>query len=138
MSNKMTNAVKDYFSGFTALLKLPREFGIVQLLNFLDCTAYFSMVTVITLYLTYNVGFDDIWAGSIVGGWTLLISVVVFFIGFFIDAIGIKRAFIIGIGLLVLGRGGLYLTESNDGMLVNAGFTKVEAIGLDQDPKKNL
>ena len=101
----MWKAIKDYFKAFKVLGECPREIWIVYGLTFFDCLAYFTLSYVLIKYLTDNYGFSDVAAGWIYGAWTMLISVVIFFVGAFTDSIGIKRALLVGLVLLVISRG---------------------------------
>lgn len=98
----MFAALKNYFSEFKILAKCPREFWILNLvINFFEMIGWFSFITVLTLYLTQNVGFDDEWTGNLVGFFSLGISVIMFFSGFIIDSIGIKKALFISMAILI-------------------------------------
>lgn len=98
----MWKVVKDYFSEFKVLKKTPREFWTLNLVvNFFEMLAYFSFITILTLYLSQNLGLNDEIAGNIMGYFTLLLSVVMFFSGFIIDSIGIKKALVISMIILI-------------------------------------
>ena len=98
----MWEAVKKYFSEFKVLKETPREFWILNLvINFCEMLAYFSFITVLTLYLTDNIGFDDQWAGNVVGIFTLMITIIIFFSGFIIDSIGVKKALFYSMFMLI-------------------------------------
>jgi proton-dependent oligopeptide transporter, POT family len=98
----MFKALKNYFSEFKVLAVCPREFWILNLvINFFEMIGWFSFITVLTLYLTQNVGFDDEWTGNVVGLFSLGISVIMFFSGFIIDSIGIKKALLISMAILI-------------------------------------
>ncbi len=101
----MLQATKNYFSEFKVLKTASREFWLVNALTFLDGLAYFSMMNVLTLYLTSNCGFSDVSANEWIGIYTLLISVIIFAVGAVCDTIGIKRSFLFGLGLLIISRG---------------------------------
>ena len=98
----MFAALKNYFSEFKVLAVCPREFWILNLvINFFEMIGWFSFITVLTLYLTQNVGFDDEWTGNVVGLFSLGISVIMFFSGFIIDSIGIKKALFLSMAILI-------------------------------------
>ncbi len=98
----MWNEVKKYFSEFKILGQTPREFWILNLvINFFEMLAYFSFITVLTLYLTNNVGLNDEHAGNVMGYFTLFLSLVMFFSGFIIDSIGVKKALFISMVILI-------------------------------------
>ncbi|RJO66091.1 MAG: MFS transporter [Myxococcales bacterium] len=98
----MWETLKNYFSEFKVLKQTPPEFWTLNLVvNFFEMLAYFAFITVLTLYLTENIGFDDVWAGSVTGIFTLAITVIIFFSGFIIDSIGVKKALVYSMVLLI-------------------------------------
>ncbi len=128
----MWQAVKNYFAEFKILKMCPREFWLLNLvINFFEMLAYFSFITVLTLYLTENIGFDDQWTGNLVGLFTLAISIVIFFVGFIIDVIGIKKALVFSMAILIPTRFGIGTTSFledwylNNSLDVNAAKTEI-------------
>ncbi len=98
----MFKALRNYFSEFKVLKVCPRDFWILTfVVNFLEIVAWFGFITILTLYLTQNVGFDDVWSQNLVAGFSLGISVIMFFSGFIIDSIGIKKALFISMAILI-------------------------------------
>jgi len=100
----MINYIKGYFSEFKVLKTASKEFWLVNGINFFDCLAYFSMINVLSLYLTSNIGFSDMDSGAWVGIYTLYITAFIFAVGSIADTIGLKKSFYIGIGILMLSR----------------------------------
>jgi MFS family permease len=100
----MFTAVKDYFSEFKVLKTASKDFWLINGMVFFDALAYFSMMNVITLYLTDNVGFSDLDSGVWVGIFTLYITAFVLGVGSICDTIGIKKSFLIGLSFLILAR----------------------------------
>lgn len=103
----MFRAVIHYFFEFKILKSATKDFWLTNAVQFFDNLAYFSMITVLALYLTTNCGFNDVDSGAWVGIYTLYITAFVFAVGSVCDVIGIRRSFYIGIGLLALSRLGL-------------------------------
>src|SRR6478735_5211753 len=99
-SIRMIKSVSNYFSEFKILKSASRDFWLTNAIQLFDGLAYFSMITVLSLYLTTNCGFNDVDSGAWVGIYTLYITAFVFAVGSICDVIGIKRSFYIGIGLL--------------------------------------
>jgi len=100
----MFQAVTNYFSEFKVLKSASRDFWLTNAIQFFDGLAYFSMITMLALYLTDNCGFNDIDSGAWVGIFTLYITAFVFAVGSICDTIGIKRSLFIGLGLLAISR----------------------------------
>ncbi len=98
----MWKAVTKYFSEFKVLKNTPYEFWVLNLvINFFEMLAYFAFITVLTLYLTDNIGLNDQQAGNMMGYFTLLITIIIFFAGFIIDSIGVKKALLISMAILI-------------------------------------
>lgn len=108
----MINAITNYFSEFKVLKNASRDFWLTNAIQFFDGLAYFSMITVLTLYLTTNCGFNDVDSGAWVAIYTLYITAFVFAVGSICDVIGIKKSYLIGIGLLAIARLGLGLVPT--------------------------
>ncbi len=98
----IVEGLKNYFSEFKILKHTPREFWNLNLvINFFEMLAYFSFITVLAMYLSENVGFDDQWAGNVVGIFSFMITIIIFFSGPIIDSIGVKKALLYSMLLLI-------------------------------------
>lgn len=109
MNGNLLKGISGYFSEFRILKHASRDFWLTNAIQFFDGLAYFSMINVITLYLTTNCGFSDVDSGVWVGIFTLYITAFMFAVGSVCDVIGVRRSFFIGVGLLALSRLGLGL-----------------------------
>ncbi|MCM2322845.1 MAG: MFS transporter [Oligoflexia bacterium] len=103
----MLAAAKNYFSEFKVLRTVTKEFWLTNAIIFFDSLAYFSMMNVLTLYLTSNCGFSDVESGAWTGIFSLYITAFIFAVGSICDSIGVKRSFYIGIVMLIGSRLGL-------------------------------
>lgn len=103
----MLKAVRAYFSEFGVLRTATRDFWVVNIIQFLESLAYFSMINVMTLYLTTNCGFSDIDSGAWVAIYTLYVTAFVLGIGSIIDVIGLRRSFLVAAGFLMVARLGM-------------------------------
>lgn len=102
-----------YFRDFKVLKECPPRYWGVQLINFLDCLAYFSITIVITLYLSKQFGLSDEQAGYVVMLFGIVTSVTILFIGPVTDWLGIRKSMLVAlIGKLILplALGGLAFT----------------------------
>ena len=84
--------ILDYFRSFKVLKETPREFWGMQGINFLDCTAYFSLLTVVTLFLSQEIGLSDTNAGYVVTLFTSLMTILLLFSGVMTDVLGIRKS----------------------------------------------
>ena len=103
----MLNKVVNYFAEFKVLKTASRDFWLTNAIQFMDGLAYFSMINIITLYLSLNCGFNDMQSGAWVGIFTLYVTAFVLGVGSICDAIGLRKAFFIAAGLLTVARAGM-------------------------------
>jgi proton-dependent oligopeptide transporter, POT family len=106
--------ISRYFSEFKVLKGVSRDFWLTNAIQFVDCLAYFSMITPLTLYLTTNCGFNDVDSGAWVGIFTLFITAFVFAVGSICDVINIRKSLFIGAGVLLVSRLLLALAPTQD------------------------
>lgn len=83
--------------------KFPREFWTANFVELLERAAYYAMFISITLYLTYVVGFDDIWAAWLGGVFSAGMYFLPTFSGAIADKIGFRKAIILAFALLSVG-----------------------------------
>lgn len=103
----MFSMLKNYFSEFKILKTVSKEFWLVNAIQFFDGLSYFSVIIVISMYLTENVGFSDYDAGVWQGIFFLFITAFMFTVGSICDAIGVKKSFLFAAFLLMVSRLGL-------------------------------
>ena len=125
----MPNPVTNYFAEFKVLKSASKDFWLTNAIQFFDGLAYFSMITVLSLYLTVNCGFNDVDSGAWVGIYTLYITAFVFAVGSICDVIGIRKSYFIGIGLLAIARLGLGVMPTFDNQSVQLGFGGIHLFG---------
>lgn len=97
-------AIRSYFREFGALKNCGRSFWVVQLVNLLDGVAYFSMLTVSTLYLSETLGYNDQDAANLWAACMFVYTMMNFFAGFVGDSLGIRRTLHLSVVLLVASR----------------------------------
>ncbi len=103
----MFAAVKNYFSEFKIMTTVSRDFWMVNVIQFLDGLAYFSIIIVLSLYLNDNVGFSDMETGIWQGVFFMFITAFMFTVGSICDILGVKKTYYIAAALLVLSRLGM-------------------------------
>ncbi len=103
----MPNPITNYFAEFKVLKSASRDFWLTNAIQFFDGLAYFSMITVLVIYLTTNCGFNDVDAGAWYGIYMLYVTAFMFGVGSICDVMGIKKSYFIGFGLLAVARLGL-------------------------------
>jgi|JI9StandDraft_2_1071091.scaffolds.fasta_scaffold71282_1 MFS family permease len=95
----------------------PREIWILFSAKLLEYAAYGASNMAFVLYLSKDCGLDDIAAGSYIGTWSTLMTCISILVGSVVDAIGIKRTLIIGMGAMLFGR--LVMPFTNQLILVS-------------------
>ncbi len=82
----------DYFRDFGVLRETRKEYWGIQIVNFLDCTFYFALLTISTLFLSHDLGLNDEQAGYSTALFTSAISLLLFVSGMFTDWLGIRKS----------------------------------------------
>ena len=85
-------AVIDYFRDFGVLRDTRKEFWGIQIINFVDCTAYFALLTIASVFLSEDIGMNDTHAGWVITGFTSLTSIFLLFSGAMTDSLGIRKS----------------------------------------------
>ncbi len=88
-----------------ALAAAPRELWIIYAMKFLESVAYFTVYSLLVIFLSDDHAYSDEGAGSVAGTWTTAISLVVFFAGFIADSMGVRKALLIAAASTAVGRG---------------------------------
>ncbi|UCD75461.1 MAG: MFS transporter [Phycisphaerales bacterium] len=111
---KQDNFIVKYFKDFRILKETKREYWGLQVINMLDCLAYFAMFNIAVVTLSDDFGFTDAWAGYIYTIFSGLTTIFLFFSGVVTDWLGIKRALYIAMTGLLLTRCGVVLVQYMD------------------------
>lgn len=88
-----------------ALLAAPRELWIVYAMKLFESIAYFTVYTLLVIFLSEDLAFSDQAAGTVAGTWLTGVSLLVFVAGFVADAMGVRRALLVAALSAALGRG---------------------------------
>jgi MFS family permease len=99
-----------FIGRFTVLRRAMRELWIVFAFKFLGVVAYVVMNTTLILWLSSDLGYSDEKAGTIVGIWSALMTFFTVLVGSLTDAIGLRKAFLLGLVVCVFARGVMTFT----------------------------
>lgn len=88
----------NYFKNFGVLKETRFEYWGIQIVNLLDSTAYFSLLTIASVFLSEDLGFDDRAAGYTITVFTAATSLMLLFSGMLTDWLGIRRSLNITLG----------------------------------------
>ncbi|MEJ2514568.1 MAG: MFS transporter [Gammaproteobacteria bacterium] len=85
-------AIAAYFRDFSVLKETRSEYWGIQLVNLLDCTAYFAMLTIAAVFLSEDLGMSDEYAGYTITLFTSATSLMLLVAGMYTDWLGIKKS----------------------------------------------
>lgn len=92
-----------YFKDFDVLKETRKEFWGIQIINFVDCVAYFAMLTIASVFLSEELGMSDTHAGWAITAFTSATSIFLFVSGTITDSFGIRKSLHISmLGMFVL------------------------------------
>lgn len=91
-SEPVDNIVVRYFKDFAVLKETRREYWGLQIVNFLDSMFYFAMITVVSMFLSKDLGFDDKQAGYSITLFTSATTLLLLFAGVATDWLGIRKS----------------------------------------------
>jgi proton-dependent oligopeptide transporter, POT family len=107
MFQKSLNYVVQYFRDFEVLKETRKEYWGIQIINFLDCTFYFAMLTIATIFLTDDLKLNDRWAGYATALFTSATTLMLFLSGMYTDWLGIRKSLHISMGAMLVLRLGV-------------------------------
>lgn len=96
-----------YFKDFGVLKDNPLEYWAIQIINFLDSTAYFAFLGIGVVFFTTNVGMNDVNAGYVVTAMTVSVTLALLISGAITDSLGIKKSILLAIGMQTISRFGV-------------------------------
>ncbi len=104
MSDQTQSGLRRFVGAFSDLLSLPIAFWIVIGAFVIDSMAYFGVLTLMTTYLSTDLGWGDTYAGFTVSIFTMLITLLMLGIGSYAEGFGLRRAIVIGLVCALVGR----------------------------------
>ena len=96
--------VRELVQPFIDLGKTSRALFGVNLTSMLEGLTYFGVLTLLAIFLNEAIGLDDPTAGRTVGILTAGITIAMMFLGATVDWIGIRKALLISLALMAVGR----------------------------------
>ncbi len=92
------------------MTRASRAYWLVNLVNFGDGIAYFGILNLLTLFIHDQLGLTDQMTGVAVSMFTGAVTLFMFFGGFVSDRLGVRKALMVSVLLLLVGR--IFLTSS--------------------------
>jgi len=109
---KSEGIIKQLIQPFIDLAHTSRALFGVNLVYVIEGLCYFGIVGLLAIYFNEYIGLDDIVAGRMVGLLTGGITLAMLFLGATVDWIGVRKALLISLFFMLLGRLGLALAPS--------------------------
>lgn len=109
---EMLHPVARFFSKFTVLKGAARELWLTFTMKLLSYAAYAVTNFTLKLWLSHEFGFSDEKALAIVFAWAISMTVVTLLVGALTDAIGLRKAFFLGIWVCIFARLVMVLSTS--------------------------
>ena len=120
---------RNFLQKFLVLRSAPRELWIIYAAYILENLAYkVGAATVLTLWLSSDLGFGDKSAGAMVATWSAVMTLITVFIGPFTDALGVRRTFLLGFAVCLVARTVMTLTA--DRWVVLPCGLYLQAVGI--------
>ena len=104
MTDPRESGLCGFFASFADLLRLPRAFWIVIGAFVLESSAYFGVLTLMTPYLSQDLGWSDAGAGIAVSIFTMLVTLFMLGAGSYAESFGLRRAILAAVVFCTLGR----------------------------------
>jgi MFS family permease len=100
-----STALRSFLDKFLVLRTAPRELWVIYVAKAMEIVSYGLVMTTITLWLSSDLGLSDARAGYVVAFWSAGITFFTLLVGSLVDAIGIRRAFLLGFAFCLVSRG---------------------------------
>jgi proton-dependent oligopeptide transporter, POT family len=84
--------ILQYFRDFAVLRETRSEYWGIQIVNFLDCSIFFAILNIASVFLSEDIGMDDKTAGYAISLFTTATTILLFFSGAFTDWLGIRTS----------------------------------------------
>jgi MFS family permease len=102
-------AIRNYFKSFAVLRDNSRAYWGVQVVNVVDCTAYFSMISIASLFLVQNIGLSEVYSGYTITAYGMLVSITLFGAGFITDRLGVRKSLFVAMLIQGVSRVGVLI-----------------------------
>jgi MFS family permease len=91
-----------YIKDFGVLRETRKEYWGIQIVNLLDCTFYFAMLTIGTLFLSHDLSLNDKEAGRVFTVFTAAVTILLTFSGMVCDWLGIRTSLRLAVGSMLV------------------------------------
>ena len=103
--------LKKFLSKFHVMGSAPRELWIIYAAYLLENLAYkLGSQGVLPLWLSSDLGYSDTQAGAMIATWAAVLTLVTVMVGSLADALGVRKAFMLGFWICLIARSVMVLT----------------------------
>jgi MFS family permease len=100
----LRESLKEVVDPFINLVKMPRSLWGINISYVLEGLVYFGILTILGKYLSEDVGLKDLHAGWVYSALTGGITLSMLFLGGVADKIGVRKAMLFSLGIMIFGR----------------------------------
>ncbi len=100
----LRKTIREIVDPFKSLAGSPQALWALYISYWLEGLVYFGILTVLGKYLSESVGMADLHAGWVYSGFTGGITLAMLFLGGVADRMGVRRALLLSLGFMVIGR----------------------------------
>jgi proton-dependent oligopeptide transporter, POT family len=100
----VNSILKELTQPFVDVVRAPRALWGVNVSYLLEGLTYFGVLSLLALFFNSYIGLNDINAGQMVGVLTGGITIAMTFLGATVDIIGVRKALLASLGLMLVGR----------------------------------
>ena len=104
LTEKRQSPLREIIDPFVNLVKAPRALWGINLSYILEGLTYFGVLSLLAMYFNKYAGLNDIDAGRMVGIQTAGITLAMLFLGGTVDFIGVRKALLIALSSMLIGR----------------------------------
>ena len=101
------SVITDYFHSFKLLSENSGAYWGVQTVNLLDSIAYFSMISIASLFLVQNIGLSEVHSGYTITAYGTLVTITLFGAGFVTDSLGVRKSLLVAMAIQGVSRVGI-------------------------------
>ena len=106
----LKESLREVVDPFINLVKMPRSLWGINISYVLEGLVYFGILTILGKYLSEDVGLKDLHGGWVYSALTGGITLSMLFLGGVADKIGVRKAMLFSLGIMIFGR--LFLAAS--------------------------
>ncbi|MGH8531709.1 MAG: MFS transporter [Gammaproteobacteria bacterium] len=96
--------MRSFLAKFTVLGSAVPELWVIFASKMLAILAYSVMNMTLVLWLSADLGYSDTEAGFLIAAWSSLMTLFTVLVGSFVDAVGLRRALLLGFAISMLSR----------------------------------